>query len=187
MLINGADPNQIKEGLIKIRPLHEAILAVENGGPFEMISLLIKYGSQINSDQPDLECVTPLLIALSNDLPDIAQFLLDAGADPSVIDDEGNSALHWCVENNDLEFAKNLLAKGAEKIIDQCSAIEGRSALGMAVHRLNVDMVRLLLDAGADVGKMDYNFDTIRDCLPPIDSSNEIAWNEISQLIDNAI
>jgi ankyrin repeat protein len=39
---------------------------VENGGPFEMISLLIKYGSQINSDQPDLECVTPLLIALGS-------------------------------------------------------------------------------------------------------------------------
>ena len=32
----------------------------------------------------------------------------------------------------------------------------------MAVHRLNVDMVKLLLEAGADVGMMDYNFDTIR-------------------------
>ena len=131
-------------------------------GPFEMITLLLNYGANINSEKPDLEYVTPLLIALFNDLLDIAKFLLDSGADPSISDAEGNSALHWCVDNSNLEFAKELLKKGAKKTIDRCSAIEGRSALGMAVHRLNVDMVKLLLEAGADVGMMDYNFDTIR-------------------------
>ena len=187
MLINGSDPNQVGDDVFHLRPIHEAILATDEGGPFEMITLLMKYGANINSKKPELERVTPLLIALFNDLLDVAKFLLDSGADPSISDSEGNSALHWCVDNNNLGFAKKLLAKGAKRTIDRCSAIEGRSALGMAVHRLNVDMVKLLLEAGADTNLMDYNFDTIRECLPPIDESNKIAWHKISKLLDKII
>ena len=123
ILAEGAYPNQIKNEMFYIRPLHEAVIAAGEGGPIEMIKLLLKYKADINATHPDLEGGTPLLVALFNNFVDIAQFLLDAGADPNISSDEGNYPLHWSVDNNNLEITKFLLAKGAWRTIDEFSAI----------------------------------------------------------------
>ena len=184
LLRNGADPNEVKNEFLHVRPLHAAIVAVDEGGPIEMINLLIKYGADLDKTYPDIGGGTPLLVALANNLLDIARLLLEAGANPNIMSEEGDLPICWSVENNDIDLAKLLLAKGATKTIDSFTALEGRSALGMAVYRLNVEMVRLLSGAGASLTARDFDRNTARDCLPPLNETNKTAWHEIAAMID---
>ena len=78
------------------------------------------------------------------------RILLAAGADPNVRDNVGDSPLRWCAENGYLEMARLLLLCGATKTMHESGGPTGQNALGFAVARLNVDMVRLLLAHGAD-------------------------------------
>lgn len=184
LLRNGADPNEIKNEFLHVRPLHAAIVAMDEGGPTEIINLLVKYGADLDRTYPDIGGGTPLLVALVNNLLHVARFLLDTGANPNIMSEEGDLPICWSVENDDIDMAKLLLAKGATKTIDSFTALEGRSALGMAVYRLNVEMVRLLLGAGASLTARDFDRNTARDCLPPLNETNKIAWHEISAMID---
>src|SRR5678816_4258248 len=93
--------------------------------------------------------LTPLLIAVRKHI-EVVHLLLAAGADPNVCDDEGDSPLRFCTQEGLLEMARLLLHCGAGKTIDEGGGSTGMNALGFAVTRLDVEMVRLLLAHGAN-------------------------------------
>ncbi len=184
LLIDGADPNGVREVGYHVRPLHAAINAIEEGRSVSTIPLLLHYGADIDKTFPDFFGGTPLLVALYNNLKEVAYLLLARGANPNLRSEEGHVPLCWAVENRDIEMAQTLLQKGAWKEINQYTAEEGRTALGMAIHRLQDDMVRLLLDAGADPRARDFDRRNARDCLPERESGNSAMWDRVSQLLD---
>ncbi len=81
-------------------------------------------------------------------------------------------------------MAAMLLRCGAGKTIDSLGGFEGLTALGRAVKRLNVPMVQLLLDAGADPEALDANDRTARDYLPPRENVDPQAWDAVLALLD---
>lgn len=89
---------------------------------------------------------TPLMYAvLYGDLDDV-RLLLDNGGDPNVGNEAGATALMWAVDNP--EKTRLLLARGADV---NARSQDGRSALAIATSRFDsLDVVRLLLDSGAD-------------------------------------
>ena len=183
MLRLGADPDQVKADSLRLRPLHAAVVAVEEGGSLELIRVLLKYGANIDSTFPDMGSCSPLLVAILSHQFEAARLLLDAGADPNLRSDEGESALRVCVQDRNHEMAALLLSKGANRTIDASDAFEGATALGMAVYRLDIAMVKLLLEAGADPHVLDLDFETARERLPPRTVDNEQDWLTVSKML----
>jgi ankyrin repeat protein len=90
-----------------------------------------------------------------------------------------------CAENGDLETARLLLDSGATRTINEWGGLSGYTALGYAAQRLNVPMIRALLEAGADPEVRDLDSGTARDRIParPPSPSDEREWEEARRLL----
>src|SRR5262245_1321143 len=77
----------------------------------------------------------------------LVRSLLDAGADPNAAQVDGMTALHWSVYNDDAETAALLVrSRAAVNAVNRY----GVPPLSIACTNGNADLVKLLLDAGAD-------------------------------------
>ena len=76
-----------------------ALLYAARDGCYDCVEALIAKGADVNVPTP--EAVTPLMIALDNDNNDIAKLLLDHGANPSVWDWYGRTALYIAVDRKE--------------------------------------------------------------------------------------
>ncbi|CZT07653.1 uncharacterized protein RAG0_13027 [Rhynchosporium agropyri] len=143
-----------------------------------VISLLLDHGSDPNATQsadferPDSTTPTggELLLIYIND-PECAREFLSRGADPNAIGPRGKTALLSALESANVEVAEVLVEYGARpepnflfstmllrwrgqytgirETIPTLSEIWG-TPLHLAVFQANADIVKMLLDAGAD-------------------------------------
>jgi len=167
-------------------PLHAAV----SGGYTDCVEVLLKEGKG-NVNIKDKDGTTPLHIACTMNHLELVKLLIANGAETNSLDNKGNP-IHRCCEAsngsdgvdgvsssqsrksiNAVAVAQELLSHGA-KINSKNSA--GRTALHLAVQKSNVDLVRLLLAAGANK--------TDRDSLgmTPFDFSQD---SQITQLLNN--
>lgn len=78
--------------------------------------------------------------------PDIARLLLREGANPSIRDYGGLSALALAVRSNEAELARELLALGADATgVDRC----GRTLAELAAAHASVDLLQTVIHAGS--------------------------------------
>lgn len=117
-------------------PLNAAIV----GGSLEAVKILLAAGAAVN--QPDHLRQTPMQAASAWKRAEVAALLLAAGARP----DPG--ALSGAALNGDTAQVRALLAHGAEPNAGQGHALS-EAARG-CLSRDNTDVIRMLLDAGAD-------------------------------------
>ena len=133
-------PNQLSsEPRAQYRPVGglTALLYAARDGCADCVAALIAAGADVNVPTP--EGVTPLMISLDNDHNDVAELLLDRGANPHVADWWGRTAL-WIV-------------------IDRKEALSGgRGGRGAAVPAggsrpsvSHMDIINRLLAADVDV------------------------------------
>lgn len=108
-----------------------ALLYAARDGCADCVEALLDAGADI--DRPTPEGVTPLLIALDNDHYEVAELLLDRGANPGLWDWWGRTALYVTVDRQacDLGSGRN------------CGRVNGASTARMAI-------VESLLAAGVD-------------------------------------
>jgi ankyrin repeat protein len=95
-------PNQISsEPRGQYRPVGglTALLYASRNGCYDCVEALIAAGADV--DVPTPEGVTPLMVALDNDHNDVANLLLDRGANPHVADWWGRTALYIAVERKE--------------------------------------------------------------------------------------
>lgn len=89
---------------------------------------------------------TPLIEAAIVDSVKMSAVLLQQGANPNVKDVTGASALHWAVENNNIDLCQLLLENGANP---NSANLAGQPVLVMPTLRRQSELKRLLLNAGA--------------------------------------
>lgn len=97
---------------------------------------------------PRRSTITPLMWAVQGRRAQSVQFLLDRGADVTVADHLGRTALHLAAEAGDADIVRRLVDAGAN--INQLSAAQA-SPLVIAVKGKHDEVVALLLREGADV------------------------------------
>jgi len=85
----GADPNVV--GTDWRGGLHHAVLL----GRLDMVTVLVRAGARI--DWQDVDKVTPLILAAHGNYPEIAEYLILAGADPLIADRRGRRALDYAL------------------------------------------------------------------------------------------
>ena len=181
-LRDGTSPNVTSELPERWTALQAAIAEVENGGSIEMVSLLLAHGADPNAWDGHGH-VTALLLSLFRGQREATEMLLAAGADTNVTDAEGDSPLRWCVERGDAPMVRKLLAHGAARTIDASGGPSGMSALGRAASRLDLEMVELLLAAGASAAAPDADRHPAAERLPARTAENGARHDTVSPLL----
>jgi len=143
-------------------------IAVADGNA-AMIKLLLKYKADASATDPWTKPPRSLLFyALAPKDIDLLKAFLEAGANPNVVDGEGQSPLMKAASPQSNEIAALLVAAGAEiKIADRV----GRTALVLAVAYENKHLTALLLSKGADPNQRMNNGQT------PLDLAKSAAAN----------
>jgi ankyrin repeat protein len=142
------------------------------------VEVLLKSGADINLPDPD--GVSPLLVAIMNANWDLAQQLIDAGADVNQWDifgetplfiainshtrrDGGRNSIDPINKTTGTEIVKTLLARGANPNVQLFfkpanlggnTNTRGSTPLIRAANNGDVEMVKLLLEHGADATMM---------------------------------
>nr|XP_055042092.1 ankyrin repeat and SOCS box protein 2 isoform X3 [Misgurnus anguillicaudatus] len=126
-------------------PLHDAAYY----GQVECIKILLKaQPGMVN--QRTLKDQTALMLAVSRDHLACAEYLLEKGADPDIVNNDRETPLYKACEKENPAMVAMLLNHSASV---NKSCIQGWTALHEAVCRNNVEICEMLVKAGAKVGK----------------------------------
>lgn len=145
LLEYGAQVNS-HAGFYNTTPLHGAA----EKGPLELVKLLVSKGAKVNA--VDKEFSMPLAKAVQADNLEIAQFLLEQGADKTI-------------NHSDTEFQTAIFkarsAKMAQLLIANGANVSDRDKKGLSVllhavaNYLDFDLLKVLLQNGADINAQD--------------------------------
>ena len=131
-------------------------------GDIESAGLLLAAGADVNDTGPDGASV--LVVATHSGHGALARFLLDRGANPNAAI-VGYTALHAAVLQGDLKVVRALLDHGASpnaqitqgtrvarngQVLYLGEHLLGATPLALAAKFIEVEIMRVLLDAGAD-------------------------------------
>ncbi|MDE0200553.1 MAG: ankyrin repeat domain-containing protein [Caldilineaceae bacterium] len=159
LLGQGAD-NGTQEGEDKQAPAigSEALFTAIEKGDVETVRLLVEAGADVNAAE-GFGGNTPLHEAVEEGNAEIVQILVDAGAD---IEAEGfmdQTPLSLAAEEGASEIMQILLGQGADNGTqegeDKQAPAIGSEALFTAIEKGDVEMVRILVEAGADINAAD--------------------------------
>ena len=140
LLASGANPDEV----YRTDP-RTALIAAARKEHWDMVSLLIEYGADVNFHARGDE--TPLMAVVRGGDPEIISHMLRLGADANKVVKGDGSPLISASRAGNTEAVRLLLDAGA----DPNQYVRGDEApLFHAVIRGHADIVSLLLDAGAD-------------------------------------
>ncbi|KMQ91742.1 ankyrin repeat domain-containing protein 17, partial [Lasius niger] len=123
-------------------PLMEAASA----GHVDIVSLLIAHGADVNAQSTSGN--TPLMYGCAGGHEEVVRVLLEAGANVEDHNENGHTPLMEAASAGHVQVAKILLEHGAG--INTHSNEFKESALTLACYKGHLEMVRFLLEAGAD-------------------------------------
>jgi ankyrin repeat protein len=121
--------------------------AVRDGDGDEATKYLNKPGAPVLNTRDPGTGETALHISVRTHADNWVGFLLNKGANPDIKDRNGNTPLHVAALVGDPTSLTYLLGMKARVNATNNS---GETPLILAVHRKDIDAVRLLVDAGAD-------------------------------------
>lgn len=185
LLAEGADPNEPRPERPGLRPLQVAIYELADGGDLDVLLALLEHGADVNAWDVERDR-TPLLVAACEDELAAVEALVKAGADPNVCSRDGITPLRTSAEVGNLDMASLLLGAGATRTINDWGGLTGYTALGHAARRLDLPMIKLLLDAGADPRAPDEDGRPAHYRLPPRDESDSQTWDAAFELLGGA-
>jgi uncharacterized protein len=146
------------------------LLFATQQGDIETVAALLSAGANVDETVPN-SGLTPLMIAATGGYVEVTELLLNMSANTDAVDSNGTTALHQAVKNKfGLGVVKTLLAHGTNpnarinnpNAVDanQSSyggakaptgvSLQGATPLLLAAGSNHLDMVKLLLEAGAD-------------------------------------
>lgn len=152
-LISDADPSK--------EYLNEQLARASEHGNRDRVIELIAAGADPNA--ADSGSWTPLLWSAWSGGSKCSLELIRAGADISAADSSGNTALHYAVWNGDIEGARILLDAGADPAAANlngtvplhCAMRRGESSSYRQFIEAGIRMIKMLIDAGADIYEKD--------------------------------
>ena len=144
---HGADVNV--RGAIR----RTALVSAACLGHCNIVEWLLAHGADPNIPS-DVECFTPLHMAVWHGQLEASRILLQHKVDQSVLDRDGQTPLHRASYRGHMDTARLLLEHGAD-----VNALDNyrTTPLHLASGEVNIDVARLLLEHGVDVNTQDTN------------------------------
>ncbi|CAI9100218.1 OLC1v1037168C1 [Oldenlandia corymbosa var. corymbosa] len=150
LLKRGLDPNESDNSG------RTALHIAASKGNTHCVMLLLDYGA--NSNSRDVDGNVPLWEALLGKHESVVKHLSENGAKISA-GDVGQFAC-TAAEQNNLKLLQEIVRLGGDVTVPK---LNGSTALHVAVCEGNIDMVKFLLEQGADIDKVDEHGWTSRD------------------------
>ena len=113
----------------------------------KLVDQLIRAGA--NAKAQNRYGVTPIALACENGSAPVVERLIKAGVSANTTGPLGETALHLCARTGKPEALRVLLTNGAR--VDTIENWRGQTPLMWAAAEGNVDAMKLLIEAGADV------------------------------------
>lgn len=110
------------------------------------------------------------MIAITSDMSDGVEMLLDIGQDPYFVNSKGQTALSYACMASD-EKTVRLLCSKMDTVEIPTQKIDSFSSIAKyAVHSKNIEILRMILEKGCDLNRYDYSnevpADSIRGTIP---------------------
>ncbi|XP_072316501.1 B-cell lymphoma 3 protein homolog [Eucyclogobius newberryi] len=134
-------------------PLHIAVVQGNMPVVYKLLQIFL-----LEHKSPDIYNnlrQTPLHLAVITQQANMLEALLKAGADPTALDRNGQTALHLCCEYDQPECLSLLLSLRSAAACLEIRNYDGMSSLHLAVLHGHKDLATILLNAGADINAMD--------------------------------
>lgn len=151
LLDHGARPAMSTAAGAIDSPLHKAV----QRGYKNVVQLLLSYNAPVDETERGWRGSTAFLIAAEYGYQDIAQMLLQNGANPLKKDNSGRTALHLATMRRTRAALKGLLAVPGLKAHLNTGDDTGQTPLHYAVRTGNTDAIYFLKEAGADLSVAD--------------------------------
>ncbi|NXN74153.1 NFKB2 factor, partial [Himantopus himantopus] len=138
-------------------PLHLAIIHEQTAVIKQLIEVIVSIPSQQIINITNNLQQTPLHLAVITKQPQVVQLLLQARADPTMLDRYGNSLLHLALQAGDEEMLRTLLAHmgSAAPYLLRLPNFHGLLPVHLAVKAKSLACLDLLVRKGADVNAME--------------------------------
>jgi ankyrin repeat protein len=136
--------------------LNDKLILAASLGEVDQIKEALAEGADVNAVDVDNESTTPLLEALRENRPEAVDILLSSNADVNQPDMVGYTPLMAAAQHCP-DKAEAIISKGANI---NAKGGEGTTALMLVAGDRNAEMVKLLLDKGADITIQDDDFET---------------------------
>ncbi|XP_074445953.1 nuclear factor NF-kappa-B p100 subunit isoform X1 [Larus michahellis] len=138
-------------------PLHLAIIHEQTAVIKQLIEVIVSIPSQQIINISNNLQQTPLHLAVITKQPQVVQLLLQARADPTLLDRYGNSLLHLALQAGDEEMLKTLLAHlgSAAPYLLHLPNFHGLLPVHLAVKAKSLACLDLLVRMGADVNAVE--------------------------------
>ncbi|NXG85186.1 NFKB2 factor, partial [Stercorarius parasiticus] len=138
-------------------PLHLAIIHEQTAVIKQLIEVIISIPRQQVINISNNLQQTPLHLAVITKQPQVVQLLLQARADPTLLDRYGNSLLHLALQAGDEEMLKTLLAHlgSAAPYLLRLPNFHGLLPVHLAVKAKSLACLDLLVRMGADVNAVE--------------------------------
>ncbi|NXY27699.1 NFKB2 factor, partial [Pomatorhinus ruficollis] len=138
-------------------PLHLAIIHEQTAVIKQLIDVIVSIPSQQIINISNNLQQTPLHLAVITKQPQVVQLLLQARADPTLLDRYGNSLLHLALQTGDEEMLRTLLAHlgSAAPYLLRLPNFHGFLPVHLAVKAKSLACLDLLVRTGADVNAVE--------------------------------
>ena len=158
---NGCEAQEIESSKRKRKEAEEKrdLVSVARENNLGLAKRLIGKGQDVNQKESGGH-KTPLLASVDQGHFDMAELLLESGADPNLSDGSGYTPLMVACHNGSADIANLLLFAGAD--VDHAGHGDV-TALMLAVKRRHLNVVNLLLTFGASIDMKDSNGRTALD------------------------
>ena len=155
-----------------------ALKRAVNRGHTEMVNILLERGADPNYKTTN-ESEYPLIEACIRNNTKIVKMLVDNGADMTVRDSEEDlTPLHLVSSNGNIELVQFFLDKGADV---NSNTDDGPTALMTACINEHTNIVKMLINNGADINRQDNN----NGATPLIEASFRDNPEIVSLLLEN--
>ncbi|MFC4097193.1 ankyrin repeat domain-containing protein [Euzebyella saccharophila] len=143
LLLSGVSPNC--QGIIKTTPLNAAVTHRH----FPVIDLLLDFGADINFESSEILSFsrTPLAIACHNGDKEMAEFLLQRGAQIDLMSGIYGNPLHAAIESNNLLLLRFILEMNAN--VEAKIGVYLDTPICAAARSGNKEAIKLLVQFGA--------------------------------------
>ncbi|NXN92451.1 NFKB2 factor, partial [Rhinopomastus cyanomelas] len=138
-------------------PLHLAIIHEQTAVIKQLIEVIVSIPSQQIINISNNLQQTPLHLAVITKQPQVVQLLLQARADPTLLDHYGNSLLHLALQAGDEEMLRTLLSHlgSAAPYLLRLPNFHGLLPVHLAVKAKSLACLDLLVRKGADVNAVE--------------------------------